>query len=332
MKKALIALGILLVIIGVVIVAVFGGKEGFFALADSYSVSHDFTTATHGQDYSQEESDLLNSVEITAKDYSVYICKSQDNVLSVKYPELNSGDVITCSSSIDNSGILTVTQSNNKNFFHIGHKNKSFMVVYVPRHKTAISVTVKTQVGKVDVSDFTCDNFTYEGKTGGLLLDNCTVVSKLDAKSSTGAISVNNCTLNEVSLFATTGAISVEKVSCSNLKVDTNTGVVTADFVTADYEVKINSDTGLINFNGKSQKATLSTNTGAINFEITADVIDVSTSTGAINGDIHGVQKDYNITVEKSIGKCNLVNQTAGSSKYLTAKVSTGSINIDFVK
>lgn len=333
MKKALIALGVLLVIIGVVIVAIAGGEEGFLSLIDSYAESHDFSLATNGKEYSAEEANSLQSVTIAAKDFSVYIRKSSDNTLSVKFPELKSGDVVTYSSQIDKDGILSVTQDNKHSFnMFWGKRHSSFMIISLPESKTQLEISVKDTVGFVCVTDLTCDVFKYEGKTGGLSLESCAVARDFAAVSTTGAINLKKCNMPDVKLTATTGAVHCDELTCINLTAETDTGVISAKEVNIEKAANVQTATGLITFEGKAPVVDLSTNTGAINFNVTSDKLEVETSTGAINGKIHGDKADYNIAVKNNVGSCNLTDQNVGGSKSLKAKVSTGSIKIDFVK
>lgn len=314
MKKVLIALGVLLVIIGVVIVAIAGGKEGFSSLIQAYASSHDFSLATEGKEYSEEEANSLKTVSINTKDFSVYIRKTEDNTLSVKHPELKRGDVVTYTSPIDKNGILSVTQDN-KNKFNVfwGKQNKSFMIINVPQNKTSLEIRIEATVGYVDLLDIECDALIYHGTTGGLSLENCSVANKLE-------------------VIGTTGAVNCDEVTCDMLTAKTSTGAISAKGVTVSNLATVTTSTGFITFEGTSPYAEFSTSTGVINFNVTCDKLDVETKTGAINGKIHGNKEDYTIFVKNSVGSCNLENQTASGNKSLNARVSTGSINIDFVK
>lgn len=332
MKKALIALGILLVIIGVVMVAIAGGEEGFSSLISAYASSHDLSLATEGKEYSAEEANLLQTISVNAQNFSVYIRKSNAGELSVKHPELKGGDVITCSSKIGSTGILSVTQDNDRPFNWGVNNSKSFMVITVPASNTQLKLELKCSVGAVDILDMEFNYARFSGNTGSLNLKDCNAEKSIEANNRTGAIALNNCKSRKVDIKSNTGAISLNDLTCEELIVETKTGVISAKSTGVTGGVSAVSNTGLITFEGSAGDIYLETDTGAINFDVTSDTIKVETDTGAINGKIHGVKSEYDISVKKSVGSCNLNNQTVNKGKSLAVKVDTGSIDIDFVK
>lgn len=269
MKKALIALGVLLVIIGVVMVAIFGGEEGFWSLWDAASGSHDFSTATEGKAYSPYETNQLKSVQVTCKYYSVYVRTTQDDFVSVKYPELDGGTFISVSPQIDESGVLSVNQTGENAFWGNINGSKKFLVIYIPQKLSQLDIKIDSKVGKIDLQA-DCGAL-YLSTDTGLITAKTNVAGNAMAVSKTGAIDFN-ASAKEVILDAKTGAINFA-VTSNKIEVSAQTGAINGVVkgTKADYDISVTKHTGSSNLKnqtaGKGKSLTVKVSTGAINVE-----------------------------------------------------------------
>ena len=84
MKKIFIALGLILVIAGIVIVGVFGGAKGFTDWEDFRL--HDLSKADDTFEFSAEDIEELEKIEVQADQFFLYVVESDSaEKLSVKF-------------------------------------------------------------------------------------------------------------------------------------------------------------------------------------------------------------------------------------------------------
>ncbi|MCM1533069.1 MAG: DUF4097 domain-containing protein [Corallococcus sp.] len=316
MKKVaavFVSIGVILVIIGLVIVGIFGGE----ALRDimTYGFSHNLDSANTQKDYQADELADLEKIDIRVDSYSVYILPSSDGALSVKYVSPLQGDATL---TVDDSQhTLCITEedghSGNRFFLFNLFNNNRFIALYVPQTKefTDVELAVDSEVGNVSVNDVNLSAF------------NC--------KINTGSVAATNvCLSDALCAEVGTGSVRIEKLTCDLLQATTDTGSINisdSDAIT----VILETDTGSVNCNAKSQRLNITTDTGSIRFKSSASEIRLSADTGSVTGTVEADKNEYRINVKHGTGSSNIENEDNQSRpKLLTVNVGTGSINIGF--
>ena len=149
MRKAIIIVGVVLTVVGLVIIAAIGGANGLQGLKGMFS--HDLS-AVDAVEEVQMSSDFV-TLNITANSYSVYLRKSADEKMHVKYvSQLPDGVILDVEKSSDNS--VTVTQNDADKIWGImfgsAYQNR-FLVVEIPEN-AHFALSVQCNAGKLDVS------------------------------------------------------------------------------------------------------------------------------------------------------------------------------------
>lgn len=117
---------------------------------------------------------------------------------------------------------------------------------------------------------------------------------KLDLELNAGRADIGTCTFTSLCCEVNAGDVNIGNVACRTADIEVNAG-----------DVSIGS--------------------------LTCSDIDLEVNAGAIAVTVDGIKSEYNISVEKNAGSCNLSAQTAaGSSKRLTVELNAGSCNIAF--
>lgn len=146
----------------------------------------------------------------------------------------------------------------------------------------------------------------------------------------------DNITLHQTLLNSSVGDISINHCSINNVSITTSTGNSTLDNITCN-ELDINSSTGNIDCMGQiNEKLVASTSTG--NIDASNDLrcnMNLNSSTGNIDVTSRYNSECYNINVSTSIGSKN-VTKNGGSTLdsanlTLIANSNTGNININFL-
>lgn len=305
MKTAFITIGIILVIIGVIIALIFGGVnlslDGLSGLLE-----HDLSKADANIDY---DADQVNSIDINADCYSIYIYKTDLENISVKYVTPDDDDATISTGLAD--GTLSVTESDNITSSFSIWKNDYFILIQLPFSASDMAICCNVSAGGIKISDICATSLDLTINAGAVLLSDCKIDNGILIDSKTGVITVDDC-------------------ECENLTAKTTTGVLSVCDTDIRQTVQLTTTTGAIKCEVNASSVILSSSTGAINFEIFANTINITASTGAVNGEINGDKSDYDISVSTGTGSCNLTNQTVGKGKSLTVKVQTGAINIKF--
>lgn len=307
MKKVLIATGILLVIVGVVIVAVFGGSEGVKDFAGIVA-NHQLSNATVQENVSIKAQSNARRIIVETEEYSVYLIRSEGDNIVVRHPELNDNVQIYLSETkLDSDFVIRVTQRRTNHFYY--NMFSSFIVIELPRNLN-IDVDISVDAGKISVSDLSFAN--------------------LVCKNSAGSINIENVTAQEITASNEAGAIHLEKVVCDNLKATTSAGANKVTNVTVKNRAIMSADAGAATFQGSAGRLDISTSAGKVYFDITSDTISAKSSLGKIAGVVHGEKSDYDIQVEHNMGSCNLSNQSANKGKLLKVESDMGAVKIDF--
>lgn len=317
-----VSIGVILVIVGLVMVGIFGGEAlKQINWKDIFSgTNHDLSKAKDGIDTNADDLNELETIEIQVDRYSVYVLPTDDNKISVKYVgPLEEGVTVDVVCYDVNPTKLYITEKDNLGSWHTMTGSNRFIVVYVPQTEqftsTILNVTAKT--AGVKVQDVTFASVKCDANTGGINIDKCNV-NNITLQSKTGSVNINDCTCHNLNIDVNTGSVNINKtIAIENVDIEVNTGSVNC------YVNDIYSDIG------KSIK--IDVDTGSVNFKVKADKIEIVTDTGSVNGTVMGSKSSYQISVSQGTGKSNLGNQTLSNpTKYLTVEVDTGSINVTF--
>lgn len=295
MKKIFISIGILLVIAGVIIVGVVGGRDGFASLKNSFK--QDISIADTSATFAPNEIDL-QEIEITTNTYSVYLRKSETADVVVRYVEDCPKDVQFGIVAGEKKIVISETDHSDgwkiHNLFGRLDWNKRFVVVELPDSEKICNVklSVRTNAGSLSID--------------GVRLGS--VVGKVDA----GSARINNFTADSFVLEGSTGSVTVADSAVAVVEIDVNAGSITCDVV--------------------ATKVRLETNAGSLTFHTNAAEISVKTNAGSLRGTIEGSKSDYDIQVEHDAGSSNIrTDRKPGAVKKLTVEVDAGSIDIKFV-
>lgn len=136
----------------------------------------------------------------------------------------------------------------------------------------------------------------------------------LDLQVNAGAVDIAQGTYGTVKIQLNAGAITVNgETECSAFNCTVNAGSATIDNMNCS---------GLFDCN---------VNAGSITVKnLICDNIVTEVNAGSLKLKIDGKKADYTITVDKSAGSCDVVNQTGTGGKTLKVDVSAGSVTVEF--
>ena len=132
-------------------------------------------------------------------------------------------------------------------------------------------------------------------------------------------------------LTVNAGTLNVESGAYSGVKLELNAGTVSLGRIECpELNVKINA--GTLNVDGAvCNKITSQVNAGSSHIDgIVCGDISAKVNAGSSSFDIDGKRAEYNISVDKSAGGCNVSGQTGTTDKRIRAEVNAGSLSFDF--
>lgn len=319
MKKVaavMVSLGVILVIVGLVMVGIFGGEAiKNMSWKDIFSLnSHNLNDANYSETRTAEELAGLKHIKINTDRYSVYVLPTDQDEMSVKYVTPLEDGVDVAVTFVDND-TLVITE---KDSLHSGWNwiftSKRFIAVYLPQTEMFANASLTTEVKEAIIS----------------VQDNSS--ASLDLSARTGSVTVKNSNIDgEVRIKTTTGAVVVDNLTCDDLKAETDTGAVTVSEANVTESINIIVDTGSVNCNVVCSRLRINTDTGSVKFNAFASNIIIKTDTGSVSGVVVGHKSLYEIVVHKDTGSSNLSNQhVIDAEKSLSVEVDTGSIHVRF--
>jgi len=325
MKKVFIALGILLVIAGIIIVAIFGRGDGLANIVNAFK--HDLTAVNESKTIALDGT--FSELDVMCDTYSVYVRKAQvpDIVVSWIAPVK---DDVSVNVFVDD-GSLKVVQTGREHFVSFGN-SKEFLLIELPEVFNSKNCTVDVKIGSIDFNGIDNDiikDLYCNVQTGANKISDCSFNS-VSLRSDTGAIKVVNSSVKDVHLYTATGAVEVSSVTGNSLNVASDTGALTVKD-SVFFKTDMSTDTGAIKFCSQTNELNMTANTGPIYFETAAERIFAETDTGSVSGKVKGLITDYNIIVKQDTGHKNIDNQTVDSNRILSVTVDTGRITVNFV-
>ena len=330
MRKAIIIVGVVLTVVGLVIIAAIGGVNGLQGLKGMFS--HDLS-AVDAVEEVQMSSDFV-TLNITANSYSVYLRKSADEKMYVKYvSQLPDGVILDVEKSSDNS--VTVTQNDADKIWGImfgsAYQNR-FLVVEIPEN-AHFALSVQCNAGKLDVSGVkNLQNVDCKLDAGSVLFDDATA-QNVGLETSAGSVTLKNTSAANVTVVSGAGRVTVENLHCAKLDVQTDAGSIKIAETQAT-DVVLSSNAGSVNCNVQSQTLKITTDAGSVNFKTQAKDISLKCNTGSVRGTILGAQaNEFDVVVKKGVGSSNIATSRNESAMgKLSVDVDVGSIYITFDK
>ncbi len=337
MKKFFIALGILLVVVGLVLACVFGCIRGFDNMKNAFV--QDISAADASDSVEVDLTSPLN-LHIFANSYSVYLrCSDVGNKVQVKYlyEMLNKGVTINIANNGNNH--VTVEEDDESGWFPFAFfgdifGKKRFIVVEVPTG-VEVNVNVTSNVGNFDVKDnvgLILGNVSCKLSAGSINLDGISTAD-LTLSTEAGSVFLDKVTSSLVTLKTQAGSVSVNSLYCDVLDVHSDAGSVKILETTAEEKAIVEVVAGNVNCNVETEVLDIRSDAGSVNFETAAKNIRLESNTGSVSGTVNRSRSEYNITVEKGIGSSNIsTTANAGAAGNLFVEVDVGSIRINFSK
>lgn len=138
-------------------------------------------------------------------------------------------------------------------------------------------------------------------------------VMDMQLEVSAGNVTVAEGEYGKLSVHLSAGNVTAGKVKCGDFKANLSAGTFKMDSIESPRaEIDLSAGTATLN-------------------RIACDDISVDLSAGSAYLTVLGAKADYNITVDKSAGSCNVSNQhNAQNSKSIDIDLSAGSVNVSF--
>lgn len=336
MKKFFIALGILLVVVGLVLACVFGCIRGFDSMKNAFV--QDISAADEYKSVEIDSTRALN-LDIFANSYSVYLRCSDEigNKVQVKYLSemLNKG--VTIDIANDSNNNVTVEEDDESGWFPFAFfgdifGKKRYIVVEVPSG-IEVNVNVTSNVGKFDVKEnvgLILGEVKCKLAAGSIYMDDVSPLN-LTLRTEAGSVYLKNVTSKTVTLTTQAGSIKVNSLYCDVLDVHSDAGSVKVAETTATNKAVVKVMSGSVKCDVETEDLDIRSDAGSVNFTTAAKKIHLESNAGSVSGTINRARSEYNIIVEKSLGSSNISSTTnAGATGNWYVEVDVGSIHINF--
>lgn len=190
------------------------------------------------------------------------------------------------------------------------------------------------------------ENLDIKTSTGFIKTPREISLKKLNAKASTGNITIASNVEEKIQAQASTGDITVDGVTTTDIHIKTSTGDITLNNVTANGDIDTECSTGSVKLNNTtfvnldSQASTgniklidsvgskhikIKRSTGSVRFEDSdAETLDIETDTGSVKGTLL-TSKIFDVDTDTGSKKYPRGSTTGGLCRI---KTDTGSIDI----
>ncbi|EAE8346400.1 DUF4097 domain-containing protein [Listeria monocytogenes] len=199
---------------------------------------------------------------------------------------------------------MTIPQQNNWfNFVKIYAYGQQKLTIYLTKDTKVNNIEAKTSSGDLSVSNFE--------------------VNKLVVAANSGEVKINQIVAASAEISTTSGDIELSNTE-ANTALETSSGGIDITHLTGDLEV--NGNSGDVNASGvESEKLKIALDSGEIELtnSLVADLATLTTSSGDISANIKG-----ELRVESSSGGIEL----EGVTNNLNAKTSSGDIDASFIE
>ncbi len=156
------------------------------------------------------------------------------------------------------------------------------------------------------------------------------IKANYDITVNAGKIVLAQGSYGNMNIRLNAGKVEAGEMTCAYFDCQVNAGAAALSSVDCPMlDVKVNAGSFTLN-RSVCDRLTVNVNAGSAEiFRTTCPIISVDVSAGSAFIDVDGEKRQYNISVSKSAGSCNLTPQVGGDpNKRITVNLSAGSANI----
>ena len=232
--------------------------------------------------------------------------------------------------TVNNNTLVIDVEDNRKWYDHIGISFSEMSVtVHLPKEKY-VSLNIETNTSDITIpKDFTFDSIDIKNSTGDVSC-NASTANDLKIKTSTGHINVDNITASNMNLTTSTGGINVKSADCSG-KIETKVSTGKTNLTNVKCESLIsNGNTGDIKLTDviAAKDFNIKRSTGDIRFdECDAGEILITTDTGDVGVTL---LTDKVFICKTDTGDIDVPKTTTGGTCEITT--DTGDVRIKIGK
>ncbi len=332
--KFLIKLVLLIFFVGLILTAVaFFGGINLGNIGDYFIDDEDY-----GDPIEFVLSEPIDTLEVELDNRNIVVTTTTGDDIIVTYHEHEKDTW----SLTETSGTFTITQTTKPVFFSwFNFKIASYevMTVYIEiPADLVLDYSLDSDVGDIVYIDGPENalDFYANSDTGAVRIENVTM-NTLNATMNTGTITLSDLIVSgDIDARTDTGSVELTNVSADEMILDTDTGRVELDNISAN-QVDASSDTGRIEMSDSVilGLVDLSTSTGNVTVtDSTATSFDLSSSTGNIRF-TSTTSMDLRYDLDTSVGNITLngddqgtKHSTSSGAILLKARVSTGNITV----
>lgn len=223
---------------------------------------------------------------------------------------LVNGELVIAQKSSVNQNLL------NFDFMSFGRVFEPSVTVYLPKDHKMGNVTVKSDSGRIDASNFAADTVMFEADFGKVILNNISagtldtnlssgvfegsnlnVTGLFEFESDFGESSFTNVTADKLVAFASSGEIRFDNCAINTIDADSGFGKITGDNVRVK-DMILNCESGTIDMNGDIGATKISSSFGSVNVRtshsIDEFILSLKTDFGKIKVDGQNRGESYN--------------------------------------
>ncbi|MDE6473902.1 MAG: DUF4097 domain-containing protein [Clostridia bacterium] len=154
----------------------------------------------------------------------------------------------------------------------------------------------------------------------------------IDLNMNAGVTKFADGEFGDMSIKMNAGTLQVDNASYKKLSIDMNAGSINLKNAVSAEAVGIDLGAGALNIQSLvCPSLTGDISAGAVNIgRLQTASVDVDISAGAVKLGMIGVQSDYNISIQKSAGSCNVSNQSGEKDLRIKANISAGALKVSF--
>lgn len=178
-----------------------------------------------------------------------------------------------------------------------------------------------------------CGELVLFGETGKIDVNGIKNLKSLNAKVTTGSVSVKKVTAEKCYLETTTGSVNGNELFVNGeVGIKSTTGNIAVSGLTTNGLLKTEITTGRTKIDADCKIARIKSTTGDVDISIkTAEEIEIRSTTGSVTGKINGSETDFDIETSTTTGSCNLMNRSKEGGRKLRVTTTTGSVSLRFV-
>ncbi len=283
------------------------GSLIFTAVMTAFNWNFEKLDTTKYQTKTYTLTETFKEIKINTNTADIVLTKSSDQNCKIICQE----EVNASHSVLSKDNLLSIELANNRKWYeNVGITTRTPKItIYLPEREYT-SLVIKTSTGDVELPpNFKCKD--------------------VHISTTTGNITTNNITSENIKLSVSTGHITAQNITCQNITANVNTGKTMLSNISCDYLLSCGNtgDIKLQNFIAK-EKITIERDTGDINFDNSdSSELIITTNTGDITGNL---LSEKIFRTETTTGDINVPNTVNGGICRITT--DTGDIKIDIVK